>query len=131
MRQLEHLLDKYSWVSAPIVRYAIALVYLYFGISQLIHPESFTFFIPQTLSALVDPVLLIYFNAGFEILFASLLILGKYTRISAFLLFVHLFFITLSLGFTQNGVRDFGLTMATLAVAIHGPDAWCLEYRKK
>ena len=123
-------MDKYNWLAMPVLRYGIAFVYFYFAISQLINPEAFTFYIPSYVGDLVNPLFLVYFNAGFEILFATLLAVGKYTRISALLLAIHLFFISLSLGFTQNGVRDFGLTIATFAIFIHGPDKLCLESKK-
>ncbi|MFT4311289.1 MAG: DoxX family protein [Candidatus Woesearchaeota archaeon] len=123
-------MDKYKWLTMPLLRYGIAFVYFYFAISQLLDPEAFTFFIPSFLADLLDPMLLVYFNAGFEILFGVLLVLGKYTRLSALLLAIHLFFISLSLGFTQNGVRDFGLTIATLAIFVHGSDRLCLDSKK-
>ena len=124
-------LDKYKWLAIPVLRYGIALVYFYFAISQLINPELFVFYVPNFLAEIVNPVYLVYFNAVFELVFATLLAIGKFTRISALFLTIHLFFISLSLGFTQNGVRDFGLTIATSAIFIYGPDKLCLDNKQE
>lgn len=70
---------------------------------------------------------IILLNGAFEIIASTLLLLGFYTRITAILLGLHLLTITFSIGFTQTGVRDFGLSIATLAIAINGPDKLCLE----
>jgi hypothetical protein len=35
--------------------------------------------------------------------------------------------ITLTVGYTSVGVRDFGISMAMLAVFLHGMDAWCFD----
>ena len=104
-----------------IVRVGIALVYLYFGISQLRNPSSFIGWLP-TEAALIplSSRTLIIMNGTFEIFLGSLLLLGLYTRISALLLGLHLAAITVSVGFNDIGARDFGLTLATLSLAFSG-----------
>ena len=130
MSSLDKFISKYSWLAMPVLRYGIAAVYFYFAISQLLDPEMFTFYLPNWISSVADPVTVVYANAVFELVFASLLVIGKFTRISALLLALHLLAISISLGFTQNGVRDFGLTIATFAIFLAGPDKLCLEAKK-
>ncbi len=57
----------------------------------------------------------VMFNGIFEIVFAALLALGLWTKWVSILLAAHLGVITVTMGYTPTGVRDFGLTLATLA----------------
>lgn len=77
----------------------------------------------------------VYANGILEIIFGLALLVGFYTRLSAYILAFHIAGITLSIGLIATGVRDFGLTMATFAIALHGKDSFTLdaylEKRKK
>lgn len=117
--------------AAPAVaRIALALVFLYFGFSQLRDPVSFVGWLPAEASLIPVPApLLIILNGAFEVLFGTLLLLGIYTRLSAALLGLHLLGIALSMGFTQTAVRDYGLALATIAIALAGPDRYCVDER--
>ena len=66
-------------------------------------------------------------NAVFEIIFASLLALGIFTRIASLLLALHMIGIVVSLGYNAVAVRDFGLMIATFTVFLNGPDKLCLK----
>ena len=100
-----------------LLRWSMAGVYFYFGISQIIKPDDWVTMVPNwaaTLSSL-SPITIVLGNGIFEILGAVLLALGIWARVISFLLAAHLAVITVTLGFTPVGVRDFGLTLATLA----------------
>jgi len=116
-------------VAAPLVaRIALALVFLYFGFSQLRDPSSFVGWLPAEAALLpISGAKFVLLNGVFEVLFGSLLLLGIYTRLSAALLGLHLLGIAVSMGFTQTGVRDLGLAFATIAVALHGPSRYSLD----
>ena len=117
---------------APILlRYCIALVYLWFGISQVLNPKDFIGYLPDFLfnSGYANTVVLA--NGIFEIIAAILLITGLFTRIIALLLGLHLLAITVEVGYGEIGVRDFGLTIATITVALWGEDDWCLSKKWK
>jgi uncharacterized membrane protein YphA (DoxX/SURF4 family) len=121
-------IDKYKDFGPAVLRVGIALVYIYFGVSQLMNPDMFTFWLPEWTSMLpISSTAFIYMNGVFEVVFGSLLALGLFTRISSLLLGLHLAAITLSIGFTQIGVRDFGLTLATFAIFIQGKDKYSLD----
>ena len=102
-----------------ILRLGLAAVYIYFGISQLNNANAWSSTVPDWALSIsgVSAVAIVMFNAIFEIVFASLLALGFWTRIVSILLAIHLAIITFTMGFNPIGVRDFGLTMATLAHA--------------
>ena len=131
---------------APIVvRIGVSLVFLYFGISQLIDAESFVGWLPNWAQGIhmsypwmhklyieaVTSVTFIHFNGIFEIIFGSLLILGLFTKLVAFLLALHLLGIVITLGFNEIGVRDFGLMMATFSVFLNGSDKFSLDKKRK
>lgn len=112
----------------PIVlRIAMALVFFWFAINQLIVPNDWTGYLPEFLANIANPVLFIYANAIFEIIFGLLLILGIFTRLAAFLLGIHLLGISITLGWSAVAIRDYGLAFATLSIVLNGPDKLCLK----
>ena len=122
-----------SIYAAPILRIGMALVFLWFGTSQLMNPQMWTIWVPDWIVNLAPSAeFVVYSNGILEIILGIMLLLGFWTRIVAAILAVHLAGIVLSVGYTATGVRDFGLTIATAAVALHGNDAFTLqEYLRK
>jgi uncharacterized membrane protein YphA (DoxX/SURF4 family) len=132
---------------APILlRLGVSLVFLWFGINQLLDPESFFGYIPDWIyphdygmvhehslqgihNLPLTPHVIVMGNGTFETVFGVMLIFGIFTRVSALLLSIHLFLISLGLGYNDLMIRDVGLTIATFAVFLHGPDKWCYESR--
>ncbi len=119
----------YSKSFAPVIlRISMALVFLYFGFSQTIAPDDWISFVPEfVVPSFMTSNNLVMLNALFEITLGFFMISGLYTRFSSFLLALHLFGITLSIGFNPLGIRDFGLAFATLVVSLNGPDNYCLD----
>ncbi|RME31611.1 DoxX family protein [Candidatus Woesearchaeota archaeon] len=112
------IIEQLETYAPLILRVGLASVFLYFGVSQLIRPEAFVGWLPAEAGLVpLTPRTLIVLNGAFETLFGTFLVLGLFTRISAFLLGGHLLMITFSIGLTEIGVRDFGLSIATLALA--------------
>lgn len=116
---------------APVLlRCGMAIVFLYFGFSQATAPSDWTGWLPAWTESLpVSQEMFIFMNGWIEIILGTALLIGFATHIAAALLALHLLAITFSLGFTQIGVRDFGLTIATATIAIVGAgplsiDAW-------
>jgi uncharacterized membrane protein YphA (DoxX/SURF4 family) len=70
---------------------------------------------------------LIYFNGWFELVFGLALFVGFYTRLSAFLIAIHLLHITITVGYSAIGVRDFGLAISALSVFLSGSDIWSID----
>lgn len=136
-------LDHYKQYAPILLRIGLSIVFLWFGIHQIINPESFLGYVPalfdthpntmmhehplQSLHTLpITPHILIMGNGFFETILGILLITGIFIRVVALLLSLHLVGIMVSLGYNDIAVRDFGLFLATLSVALHGPDQWCL-----
>ena len=120
--------EKIRGYSPVFLRVVIAVLFLWFGFVQVISPKEWVSFLPTWISNLsISAVNFIYLNASFEIFFGILMLIGFYTRISAFLLSLHLFGIAFSIGYNALGVRDFILAAVTFAVFMRGADSWCLD----
>ena len=114
---------------APIVlRLGIALVFLWFGTQQLLHATSWTSYLPTfTTSWSIKATTIVMLNGLFETIFGALLLLGVFVRSVALVLALHMFGILISVGYNEIGVRDFGLLIATIAIALNGKDEWSLK----
>lgn len=141
--------DKYKEYAPIVIRIGISFVFLWFGISQLISPEYFLGYTPQWISShsletvhehpfqfmhyIATPSInaTIMANGIFETLLGLFLLLGIFTRIASLLLAVHLFFITLSLGYNDIAIRDFGLSIAAFSIFLYGHDKWSLDNKIK
>lgn len=108
-----------------ILRISLALVFLWFGISQISSPSDWVSFVPDYLASSSRAIVLA--NGFFESILGVMLLLGLYTRFSSIVLSAHLFIIALSMGFTAIAVRDFGLALATLSIFFLGADKFCLD----
>ena len=102
-----------------ILRLGLAAVYLWFGFSQLFDSVNWVGWVPTWAVELLNipPAMIVILNGSLEVVLGSLLAVGLFIRPVAFILTVHLALITYEIGVSAIGVRDFGLTMATLALA--------------
>ena len=118
---------------APLLlRSALAIVFLWFGFSQIHNPTQWTGMLPEYVSLIpLTPVTLIYIHGIFEISCATLILLGLYVRIAALLLALNLFNIIFIVGYGPIGARDFALGLATLSIVLNGPDEFCLDVINK
>jgi len=138
MEKIKNFIGQNKKYSTDIVRIALSIVFLWFGINQLISPESFLGYVPQWLYPhgsqmthehplqlmhnIPDLSLhaIIMANGAFETIFGTLLLIGFFTRIAAFLLALHLFGISFSLSYNDVAVRDLGLALATISLIFSG-----------
>lgn len=124
---------------APLVlRWTLAAVYMWFGFSQLMTPTIWTSMVPEWAMGMsgMQAATVIHLNGLFEIVASLLLILGIGVRYVALVLAGHLFVIAYELGWSATGVRDFGLSFSTLALALFGDDefsvgAYLAQKRKR
>lgn len=110
--------EKYGWV---VLRAGMSLVMLWFGFSQIMNATKWINLIPEWTSFLGAPETIVLYNGAFEILAGILLFLGMFTRIVSSLLALHLFSILFTVGYGPTGVRDFGLCIAFLSLALANP----------
>ena len=74
----------------------------------------------------MDAAMIVKLNGTFEVIAGFLLAIGFAVRYVSILLFLHLIVIASTFGNSPTGIRDFGLSFATLALALFGQDKWSL-----
>ncbi|MFZ2555765.1 MAG: DoxX family protein [Minisyncoccia bacterium] len=112
-----------------ILRISLAILFLWFGFSQLLDASSWISWVPgwaENLTGL-EPEMIVLLNGGFEIAMGVLLALGLYTRIAAIFLALHVALLVFEIGLTPIGFRDFAIMGATFALALLGPDEYSLD----
>ncbi len=129
-----------------ILRLGIALLFLWFGINQLVFPQDFMGYLPiwvhtdgsgmhHMMHASIQPIGgasgLLIINGIAEVILGLLLLLGLFTRWAALLLALHLASIAVSLGYNDVAIRDVALAIATLSIFFMGHDSWCLDHKRK
>jgi len=138
IKKINSFLEENKKYSITIIRLGISLVLLWFGIHQLINPESFLGYVPdflyqhssemmhehslQMMHNIEKPSVhfLVMGNGVIETIVGLLLLLGFYTRIIALITFFHLFSIALSLGYNDLMIRDLGLSVMVLSLVFSG-----------
>lgn len=103
-----------------LLRLGLAVVFLWFGFSQLLDSLRWVYLVPDWAVNLVHlpPAMIVLGNGAFEVVFGGLLAMGILVRISALILGLHLALIAFDLGVSAVGVRDFGLVISSLALAL-------------
>lgn len=127
-----HTIQSWSARYAPsVLRLGMAAVILWFSTQQFIHPDAWVAYVPDGALSLtgLSAGTLVFLNGLFELIFGLMLLIGWQTRISAVLLSLHLLDIMYVVGYGEIGVRDFGLALATLSIAMQGPDILAIEYK--
>jgi uncharacterized membrane protein YphA (DoxX/SURF4 family) len=104
-----------------ILRLGLAVVFLYFGISQILDQSRWIYLVPDRfLDFNISEILkskIVFLNGIFDKFIALSLISGLFIRIFSLLGFIHLLSITIfSLGFGPSGIRDLGLSFAMLSL---------------
>ena len=114
-----------------VLRVGLAIVFLYFGFSQIQSPDNWIGYLPEFLTGInnVSPNNIIMLNGFVELTLGIYLLIGLYTRFASAILGLHLIGITLSIGLNPVGIRDFGLTIATLVVFLNGVDRFGIDGR--
>ncbi|TSC86422.1 MAG: hypothetical protein G01um10148_408 [Parcubacteria group bacterium Gr01-1014_8] len=112
-----------------VIRVGLAAVLLWFGREQLLHAADWIGYVPNYAMSLsgLPATTIVLANGSAEIAFGLLLFLGLFTRISAFVMGVHLALIAFSLGLNQIGVRDWGLAAALFGIALAGPGTLSID----
>lgn len=107
-----------------VLRFGLAALYLWFGLNQLFDTAAWLGWVPTWAIGLTgmsaDAITL--FNGGFEVVIGALLALGLFVRWAALVAGAHMFLITVDIGLSAIGVRDFAIAASTLALGLWGDD---------
>jgi len=122
------LFNQYKDKAPIVVRIAISLVFLWFGLSQLITPQAFYGYIPAwDIISGFQVGTLVLINGIIDTILGVALLVGIFTRVAALVACLHLVGIILGLGYNDVAVRDFGLLLVTFSIFLHGTDSYCLD----
>ena len=132
MANIKEFFIKNKDYSTAIIRISLALVLLWFGIDEIVNPENWFGYFPESLTSLLPFSLETFFmiNGIFEILVGILLLIGFYTRIIAFIVAFHLLSITIAVGYNDIGIRDFGLTLMAVSLIFSGAGVLSLDNKR-
>lgn len=112
-----------------ILRYSFVVLFLWFGVQQLMGPGIWVGFLPTWTGYLPIPgEMLVLLNGWFEIIAAIALAVGLFTRWIALILGLHLFMIAWEAG-GAIGMRDLILGMIGVALFVSEPDEWTLDHK--
>jgi uncharacterized membrane protein YphA (DoxX/SURF4 family) len=122
-------MEKSKQYAPLILRIGLALVFLWFGVNQIIDPISWVGYIPSFITTLTGMTAgsIVFYNALFEIIAGTMLLLGLFTRVVALVLFLHLLDIAFTVGLDSIGIRDLGLAVATFVIFLNGMDWLTLD----
>lgn len=138
-------INKYQKYAPTLLRIGISLLFLWFGVSQIINPESFLGYVPQWISPHSPQMIHEHFlelmhnitvpsvhitimvNGIFEALFGLFLLLGLFTRVSSLALSINILILVFGLGYNDIAIRDIGLMVATLSIFLHGISIYSLD----
>ena len=101
-----------------LLRFGIAIVFMYAAISSVMHPDQWVGYLPPFIAKMHDAVNLLKAFAIFEILLSVWLLIGKFVRYAALL--AALMFFGIILAQPSDLVitfRDIGLVFMALALA--------------
>lgn len=103
-----------------ILRLGLAVLFLWFGFSQLLDGLNWVGWVPEWAVNFLHlpPAMIVLLNGAFEVIAGGLLALNILTRWAALALGLHLLVLVIEIGANEIGLRDFGLMMATFALAL-------------
>ena len=105
-----------------VLRIGLAILFLWFGFSQLLDSLSWVSWVPDWAVNLlsIPPAMIVMLNGVVEVLGGTILAMGLFVLPVVIILGLHLLVIVVEIGATAIGVRDFGLMMATFALGLLG-----------
>lgn len=114
-----------------LLRIGLGGVFLWFGTDKFIHPDIWVNYIPTWFPMLVSVNLFVLLLGIVETLVGLLVLAGFYTRIAAVFAALMLVPILISLGYNEIGVRDFGLLMLAVGLAVLGAGEFSIDYKMR
>ena len=84
---------EYKEYGPIVLRISLSLVFLWFGLTGVFNTEQFLGYVPEfAYSFPISIENIVILNGVFEIILGILLIAGLFTRVVAFVLFLHVFY---------------------------------------
>jgi len=117
-----------SELAKAVLRLGVGVVFLTFGIWQVINPNSWIGYIPGYVYSFgISVSLLVLLNGILDLVIGLSLVSGIYLRFFSVVGILRILVIAFSIGFNGVFVRDVGLAFALFAVYLNGEDKFCLK----
>lgn len=123
--------EKYKKYAPVILRAGVALVFLWFGFTN-IFTDKLAGYIPDFIISMnINASTVLLLNGIFEVIFGILLLLGLYTKLSSFLLGLHVLLIIPSIGYNAIAIRDIAIIIVCISIFLNGADRYSLDKKLK
>ncbi|RMD57797.1 DoxX family protein [Candidatus Woesearchaeota archaeon] len=110
------------------LRLALGVVFLWFGIDKFLNQSAWSGWLPEWLIRIspVNDKLLIFAIGAFETALGAMIALGIYARHIASIASIFLISIILTTGYNEIAIRDAGLMLAGISIALLGAGKWSI-----
>ena len=126
---IQNKVQTYQWLAPIFLRTGVGIVFLLFGIDKFFHVQNWMAYIPAWLSQYVptDLTVFMYLQGVIEALLGTFLIIGFWSRTAGFVCAIMLLIFTISLGYNEISIRDFGLFLGALALSLREQIKWSID----
>lgn len=127
--KIETKVREWQWLAPILLRVGIGTVFLLFGVDKFLHMNVWIAYMPQWLPSLLpfSIEIFMYFQGALEAILGLFLIIGFWSRTSAFLCALLLAGITFTLGYNEIAIRDFGLLLGAVALSLREQTKWSVD----
>lgn len=127
--KINQTVQKYQWTAPIFLRVGIGIVFFLFGIDKFFHVQNWMAYIPVWLPPYIPMSLemFMYIQGVVEAILGLFLIIGFWSRTSAFFCAAILLVITISMRYNELSIRDFGLFLGALALVFREQTKWSID----
>ena len=126
---IENKVQSYQWLAPIFLRIGVGVVFFLFGIDKFFHVQNWIAYLPTWIMPFlpVSAELFMYIQGVIEALLGFFLIIGFCSRTSGFVCAIMLLVITISMGYNEISIRDFGLFLGALALSLREQMKWSID----
>ena len=126
---IENKVQSYQWLAPIFLRIGVGVVFFLFGVDKFFHVQNWIAYLPTWIMPFlpVSAELFMYIHGVIEALLGFFLIIGFWSRTAGFVCAIMLFIFTISLGYNEISIRDFGLFLGALALSLREQMKWSMD----
>lgn len=127
--KIEAKAEEWQWLAPIFLRVGIGSVFFLFGIDKFIHLQLWMAYMPVWLTPYLPMSIemFMYIQGVIEAVLGMFLIIGFWSRTSAFFCALLLAGIVFTLGYNEIAIRDFGLLLGALALSLREQERWSID----
>jgi uncharacterized membrane protein YphA (DoxX/SURF4 family) len=114
-----------------IIRLGLAIVFLWFGISKILQPESWIAWLPTWIEQLpISTTTHLILQGIAEAILGVLLLLGLFTRLAAAIAAILLVAVIITIGYNDIAIRDLAILSIAIALFFNKHNPLSLDNRR-